>query len=231
MSKTPTAAPTATWQTLKGVDAGHQIGLNEQGSIAYDPKTPPVAFTTIERVERNTTGTTLHFAGGTSKWGGRATKYWVAAPVETIEVPANLVELTTDEAPAAPAKPAKVAKAAQAPSKCECGCGKMAARRFLPGHDAKLKGQLIRTAVEGGKAGDKAREELASRGWSKFLEASEAKAARVAAKRAQILREADDRAKARVAKKAAKAKPAKATPAPPAETRVTGVRVLSSTEV
>jgi len=29
------------------------------------------------------------------------------------------------------------------PQQCECGCGAQVARRFLPGHDAKLKSRLL----------------------------------------------------------------------------------------
>lgn len=35
----------------------------------------------------------------------------------------------------------------QAPKTCLCGCGAEVARRFLPGHDARLKGALKRQAV------------------------------------------------------------------------------------
>jgi hypothetical protein len=33
-----------------------------------------------------------------------------------------------------------------APGLCACGCGEQVARRFRPGHDARLKGQLVRAA-------------------------------------------------------------------------------------
>jgi len=49
---------------------------------------------------------------------------------------------------------------------CECGCGRPARRRFLPGHDARLRGRLIREA----RAGDTAREHLARLGWSRLLD-------------------------------------------------------------
>lgn len=49
---------------------------------------------------------------------------------------------------------------------CECGCGAPVRARFLPGHDAKLKSALLKAA----RAGDqKARDDLYSRGWLKFL--------------------------------------------------------------
>jgi hypothetical protein len=48
---------------------------------------------------------------------------------------------------------------------CECGCGAMARRRFLPGHDAKLRSRLVRTAREGSDA----RRDLERLGWSRFI--------------------------------------------------------------
>lgn len=58
---------------------------------------------------------------------------------------------------------------------CECGCGTRCARRFLPGHDAKLKGALIRTVLRGTESeSDAARERIARLGWSAHLAISEA---------------------------------------------------------
>jgi hypothetical protein len=45
---------------------------------------------------------------------------------------------------------------------CECGCGRAARRRFLPGHDAKLRSRLIRDA----RAGNAALVELHRLGWT-----------------------------------------------------------------
>lgn len=53
---------------------------------------------------------------------------------------------------------------------CGCGCKTPVARRFAPGHDARLKGQLLRVAREidkGDVAAAKAR--LKSEGWLHFL--------------------------------------------------------------
>lgn len=52
---------------------------------------------------------------------------------------------------------------------CDCGCG-AATRggRYLPGHDAKHKKQLIDDALHGSK---RAESKLAKLGWTKFLEA------------------------------------------------------------
>jgi hypothetical protein len=44
---------------------------------------------------------------------------------------------------------------------CECGCGATVSRRFLPGHDAKLRSRLLRDL----RAGDAARAELDRLGW------------------------------------------------------------------
>ena len=48
---------------------------------------------------------------------------------------------------------------------CECGCGASARRRFLPGHDSKLRSRLVRAAREGADA----RRELERLGWSRFI--------------------------------------------------------------
>jgi hypothetical protein len=53
-----------------------------------------------------------------------------------------------------------------APRLCECGCGLPVRRRFLPGHDAKLRADLVRQA----RAGAAARERLARLGWTGFLD-------------------------------------------------------------
>jgi hypothetical protein len=50
--------------------------------------------------------------------------------------------------------------------KCRCGCGSDVKRRFLPGHDAKLKSRLVKEARNGSEA---AREELIEEGWEKFI--------------------------------------------------------------
>lgn len=50
--------------------------------------------------------------------------------------------------------------------KCRCGCGAPVARRFLPGHDAKLKSRLVKEARNGSEA---ARQELREEGWEHFI--------------------------------------------------------------
>lgn len=78
----------------------------------------------------------------------------------------------------APKKEAKVAqpKAVKATKPCECGCGTQVPRRFAPGHDGRLKGQLLRTLKAARLLGDKeaaasAEAKLAALGWAKFIPA------------------------------------------------------------
>ena len=61
---------------------------------------------------------------------------------------------------------AKPKRTAKEPTLCECGCGEMAVRKFRQGHDAILKGRLLREARAGNA---EALAELEQRGWSKFL--------------------------------------------------------------
>ena len=51
---------------------------------------------------------------------------------------------------------------------CECGCGAEVRSRFRPGHDAKLKSALIRSAIQGDDPD--AERELERLGWTKFLD-------------------------------------------------------------
>ena len=50
---------------------------------------------------------------------------------------------------------------------CQCGCGGNArtGRRFIPGHDAKLKSKLLKTMRKGGREGKKAEKELIRLKW------------------------------------------------------------------
>jgi hypothetical protein len=48
-------------------------------------------------------------------------------------------------------------------SNCECGCGVVVPRRYLPGHDAKHRSRLLR-AARGGDA--EAARDLQARGWA-----------------------------------------------------------------
>jgi hypothetical protein len=49
-----------------------------------------------------------------------------------------------------------------APRLCECGCGEPVRRRFVPGHDTKLRSRLVRQA----RAGRVAMDELTRLGWA-----------------------------------------------------------------
>lgn len=57
---------------------------------------------------------------------------------------------------------------------CECGCGHAVARRFLPGHDARLKSALVQ-AVTGGSlcSREAAAQALLERGWLHFAKAED----------------------------------------------------------
>lgn len=50
--------------------------------------------------------------------------------------------------------------------KCGCGCGAPVKRKFLPGHDAKLKSRLLKEARDGS---GEAKRNLEEWGWSHFL--------------------------------------------------------------
>lgn len=54
---------------------------------------------------------------------------------------------------------------------CECGCGAEVSRRFKPGHDAKLKGRLLR-ATKSDRAWEReaAVVELVERNWGHFVD-------------------------------------------------------------
>lgn len=102
----------------------------------------------------------------------------------------------------------KTGSKAGGPSLCLCGCGDMTGGgRFLPGHDAKLKGSLIRAVREARKDGNgKAEQTAVSRleelGWAKFVPDAEADAARAAKKREKVAKLADAKKGKKVGKKA-----------------------------
>lgn len=109
---------------------------------------------------------------------------------------------------------------------CECGCGKPTIRdeaRFLPGHDAKLKSQLIRTILGRVAKGQTpptpaqvrtALERIRALGWESHLEVSRNMDARKAKRAANVKGTA-----ARNAERADKApaKPRRVTKAPERE--------------
>ena len=76
-----------------------------------------------------------------------------------------------DTAPKTPKTP----KAEKPLNECSCGCGAMVKGRFAQGHDAKLKGQLLKvvydpTASKMDRA--KARTRLDKEGWNHFINES-----------------------------------------------------------
>ena len=88
----------------------------------------------------------------------------------------------------------KEAKNQSEAPQCECGCGEPTnGGRFRPGHDAKLKSQLIAEALGSSK---RAATKLEALGWTRFLDAKrsvlaqkEAKAAKKAASAAEEAKE------------------------------------------
>ena len=66
----------------------------------------------------------------------------------------------------------KAAKPKAQPHPCECGCGEQTITgraRFIPGHDAKLASQLVRSALEGDRT---AEQRLKKLNWGSKLEAA-----------------------------------------------------------
>lgn len=80
--------------------------------------------------------------------------------------------------PSKPAKAKRVKKAltTTADGLCLCGCGDKVTREFLPGHDARYKGQLIKVALglpaDLAISQEDALDRIESRGWGKFLDKS-----------------------------------------------------------
>jgi membrane protein involved in colicin uptake len=102
-------------------------------------------------------------------------------------------------------KPAKVQ------NDCGCGCKGKTFRRFLPGHDAKLKSQLLNTAVDPKATPAQVRtaeKQLTDLGWGDFLTKRQAKVAadaEKAEKRAKAKAERDEAKKVAAEKKKADA--------------------------
>lgn len=108
----------------------------------------------------------------------------IGAIVKAIVNKADTVRVVMAEGEEAPAKPAKVAKPKRekkpvkttADGLCLCGCGEKVTREFLPGHDARYKGQLVKAALGlestfKGSADD-ALVIIDDRNWSAFVEKS-----------------------------------------------------------
>ena len=71
---------------------------------------------------------------------------------------------------APPDPPLHAAGRVDTPRLCECGCGHPVRRRFLPGHDARLRSRLLVEA----RVGMRARKELARLGWKRALDSLDA---------------------------------------------------------
>lgn len=80
--------------------------------------------------------------------------------------------MATATKPKTPAK-AKAKTNGKGPVECLCACGSTTkGGRFMPGHDAKLKSALVKTAKDGTTATKaKARTRLVELGWEKYLPA------------------------------------------------------------
>ena len=74
----------------------------------------------------------------------------------------------------------------QTTNSCLCGCGTAVANRFKAGHDAKLKSQLVNSALQGDDPEAVAR--LAELGWSQFLDKAKQRKARQALPRSTLRR-------------------------------------------
>lgn len=69
------------------------------------------------------------------------------------------------EAPARPEKAPSKRQSSKTPRDCECGCGgKTGGGRFIPGHDMKLKSQLLKRVD--GEADQDAADKMVANGWS-----------------------------------------------------------------
>jgi hypothetical protein len=100
--------------------------------------------------------TAERFVAGKGSWVGDPREGAIVLPVPALEDRYRRC--------ASPDRPMQLAGPA-APRLCECGCGAPVRRRFLPGHDSRLRSRLVAEA-RGGRA---ARAELARLGWSRFL--------------------------------------------------------------
>lgn len=86
------------------------------------------------------------------------------------------------------AKPAPKAKVERDPvkeSRCMCGCGGWTKSKFVPGHDARLKGILMRAEADGGMNA-KQKALVADLGWEKIIDAKATANLAASAKKAGI---------------------------------------------
>jgi hypothetical protein len=129
------------WRRAVLAEAGVQ-GLPEDAPI--DVVDAAAAALTVER-----------FISGGGSFVGDPREGVIVLPVR------ELADAYRRCAPPEPGTPIHTARTSLAARLCECGCGEAVRRRFLPGHDAKLKGRLLAEA----RAGDRARQQLARLGW------------------------------------------------------------------
>jgi hypothetical protein len=126
----------------RAVLAGENVeGLPEDATI--DALDAACAALTAER-----------FLEGRGSWVGDPREGCIVLPVESL--PEGYHRCVPPDAGVRPAHPAA------APRLCACGCGEPVRRRFLPGHDAKLRSRLLAQA----RAGDAAWAELRRLGWT-----------------------------------------------------------------
>lgn len=146
----------------------------------------------------------------------------------------NTYDPSSDSSPGAP-KTGNLVLVYKDEFACRCGCGdkpKNPKRKFVQGHDARLKGALIRAAATGtkvevrqGKTTDVITAEAAAKvfGWSAIIskakasyadkaKASEARAKATAARKAEASKKAAAKAKAATKKAPAKKAAKKAAP-------------------
>lgn len=119
------------------------------------------------------------YACGCSCHVGTSTKVWdsddpsVTASLPILVAPAAEPPDPTPEGRKKPTKRPKADHRGGLPrNKCECGCGGLTGGRFVPGHDAKLKSELIRKA----RGGDpRAWAEIVLRKWDRLFKSDESR--------------------------------------------------------
>jgi len=106
--------------------------------------------------------TAERFLDGSGSWLGHPLEGVIVLPVAALREAYH--RCAPPEAGGTPG--VRQARPAADPRLCECGCGSPVRRRFLPGHDARLRSRLLADA----RTGDAARAELQRLGWLHLLE-------------------------------------------------------------
>lgn len=188
-----------------------QTIVNKRSAYQLDVLVDSVPEATIDRDNLavsfpygpETTVATLREASKSLKGSGpvKAMAAIQKAIVENKPGVVQVIVLEGEEALAkATAKPAKAKKAKKAlkttaDGLCLCGCGAKVTREFLPGHDARYKGQLIKNVLAA--EADPTNETIAqvggyslgviqSRNWMAFLNKSRDAAASKAARKSKV---------------------------------------------